>query len=195
MNDIGRAARWRQLIEEEKRAYARALSAEDKGGAAKRENLSREWFAALGELMSEHSRSHIAPHEDGPLEPYPVDAIVRVSNLMKTLAAGRVPQIVKDISAAGGRPGRWPLQRRDIAIALRYIDLVKDKKIKQRAFNRTVAEAFGVDRTTVQSWWKARDKYLSDIPDTPADQFPRKLHEAGARYRFNETGERTEGVE
>lgn len=194
MNEDSREHRWRRLIAEEREAFERARNAET-AGPQRRLVLSREWFAASAKLMKEHHRSYALPMEGGPLEPYPGDAVGRAANLMEHFAAGRLPQPVEDAIGAGGRPEKWPRERRAIAAAIHYLAHVKAGTIKDGAPNVTVLEAFQVDRTTVHSWWRNRKAICEGILDTPAERFPEALRKAGALYHFNRTGERTEGVE
>ncbi len=195
VSDESRAHLWQRLIDEERDAFERAERNAETAGPSHRANLAREWFAASARLLIEHRRSHVVVHEGGPLQPYPGDAIARAAKLMESLSAGRLPQPVTDATAAGGRPDRWPGERRDLASAVHYLALAKRGAIADRAYNVTVAEAFGVDRTTVQSWWRERQRICEGIPETPVGHFPDALRTAGARYHFNRTGERTEGVE
>jgi hypothetical protein len=184
-----------RLIKDEAGAFERARRNSEDAGPQQRETLAREWFAASAKLLKEYSRSHALPEQGGALQPYPGDAILRLANLAEALAAGRVPQAVADIAAAGGRPERWPGERRDIATALQYIELAKAGTIVDKRFIVTVCDAFSVDRTTVRDWQKRGEEILRDLPLKLPELFPEALLIAGARYHFNRTGERTEEVE
>lgn len=192
MMDDSLKAKWQILIEAERETFERAARNADSAGPAKRTNLSRDWFRASSSLLKEHCRL-ISIGE--PPSPFPIEAIRRAANLMDALATGRLPQPVTDASASGGRPERWPGERKDVATAISYLHYVKAKLITDRAPNVSVSCAFQVDRTTVQKWWRNREEICKGIEQTPVDQFPNALSVAGARYHFNRTGERTEGVE
>ncbi len=173
-----------RLMAEEEMAFQRARRNSETSGPAQRENLSREWFKALAAVLRQHHHSRNLP-----------SAIGRAANLFDALAAGRLPQPITDVNASGGRPERWPGERKDIATAIHYLELAKSKEIQDKAHNVTVAKAFQVDRTTVQNWFRDREKICSGLPKTPAHCFPEALTKAGARFHFNINGERTDGVE
>lgn len=195
MSEETREHRYLRLIQEEREAFERAARQSESAGPAQREGLAREWFSASARLLKEYRRSRAVPLEGGELEPYPVEAIDRLAELAEALAVGRIPQPVKDVTAAGGRPERWPGERRDIATALQYIAQAKTGAIADHRFIITVSEAFSVDRTTVRDWQQNSEEILRETRELPADDLPAALRRAGARYHFNRTGERTEGVE
>lgn len=190
---------WRILVEAEHKAFERCRhAAENDIGPARREAYARDWFAASGELLTEFARSHGPDHEGAPHSPVPVEAIARTARLFETLSAGLLDDAIRDAigrKGTGGHPQMWPGQRRDIAVALRYIDAARAGAIADRAFIKTVTEAFQVDRTTVNKWLQRREIILDGHPEWPADQLLMMLRTAGARYHFNRKGERTEGVE
>ena len=77
-----------------------------------------------------------------------------------------------------------------LATAVHYISLAKSGAIKDRAYTKTVAEAFNVDRTTVQTWWRDRRRISADISAPRPEDIVTMLRVAGARYHFNRTGEK-----
>lgn len=186
-------AQFLRLLKEEADAFQRALGQSEKAGPAQRENLSRDWFAASSRLLKEYMRVRLQPTETEP--PFPWEAIGRMANLAEALSCGRLPQPVQDVTAYGGAPYRWPGNRRDIAVALDYIEHARDGKIQDKAFITSVVKAFQVDRTTVRDWQKVADEIREGFSALPAEGFPEALKKAGARYHFNRTGEKTEGVE
>lgn len=183
-----------RLEAKEAESFERAASRSENAGPAQRENLSREWFAASSRLIKEYMRIRSQEAEGNTFPPLPRDALGRMANLAEALSAGRLPQPVQDVTASGGRPDRWPRERRDIAIALDYIEYSKTGHIEDKAFILSVATAFKVDRTTVRDWQKAASDIRDGLSPLPAESFPEALKQAGARYHFNRNGEKTEGV-
>lgn len=157
--------------------------------------FARDWLAASASLLREHGKAVLETEEGGSVEPRLYFALVRAANLIEALSCGRTPKAVKDAIGTGGRPEWWPGERADIAVAIQYIELAKAGALKDHRFIVTVSEAFQVDRTTVYLWQKDKERICDGIPQSYPHQFPIKLKEAGARYHFNRTGERTEGVE
>lgn len=186
-----RSKRWAELRFAEEQAAKKALNDSETLGPARREALSRDYFEALATLLFEYARSHGRPNEGGPLEPFPGAAIRRVATLADDLSTGRIHKIIHDVNA-GGRPSRSLLERRDIAVALNYIEFARAGKIADRAFVKTVSEAFSVDRTTIRDWQKQHDDIIRELKKTPVELFPQALLEAGARYQFNRNREQTE---
>lgn len=179
------------MLFEEQEAFERISSQSETAGPAQRMNLAREWFAALFLVLQEYNRSHATTRDGGPLEPYPFDAIGRAAKLMEYSSTGRVHRVVSDAVGPGGRPDRLPGARRDIALALRYIAFAKAGSINDRAYIQTVANAFRVDRTTVQrTWWRDRENIWAGLNEPTPKEAVEMLGTAGARYHFNRTGER-----
>jgi hypothetical protein len=195
MNDDNPEHHYLQMVQAEKDAFERAKKASETAGPERREALARDWFNAASKLLQMHWRSHAMPDHSGPLEPYPGDAILRLANLAEALASGRLPQPIRDVTAAGGRPERWPGERKDIAIALHYIALAQRGEIKDPRFIVTVCKAFQVDRTTVRDWQAKNEEILRDMRLPAVGEYPDALHKAGARFHFNRKGETTPGVD
>ena len=63
-------------------------------------------------------------------------------------------------------------------MALDYIALVEAGAVKDRSHTKTVADAFGVHRTTVQAW--CRDPDLAASGMLTPDQALARVHTAGA---------------
>lgn len=194
MSEETREQHFLRLLSEEAESFERAASQSENAGPAQRENLARDWFGAQARLLNAYWRSEVFPCENPPLKPFPAGAIGRVAKLMETLSTGNIPDPVKDVTAAGGSPDKWPLKRRDIATAIDYIEHARRGVIAERAFIKKVTEAFRVDRSTVRDWLKKSDKITDGLKQIPAEDFPDALLKAGARYHFNRKGERTEGV-
>ena len=184
-----------RLQADEANSFERARSQAKSAGPAKRENLSREWFAASSRLIKEYLRISSQQSEGVVIPAPPSEALLRMANIAEALSAGRIPDPVKDVTAAGGRPNKWPMERRDIAVALDYIEHAKAGRIKDKAYAKRVENAFQVDRTTVRDWQRKASDIRDGLSPWPAESCPDALKKAGARYHFNRTGEKTEGVD
>lgn len=194
MGDEAPEARLLRLQAEEAESFERAERQSENAGSARRLILSREWFAASSRLIKEYIRVQSQASGDTASPRLPWEALLRMANLAEALSNGRLPQPVQDVTANGGRPDRWPMERRDIAVALDYIDYAKTGRVRDRAFIVSITDAFQVDRTTVRDWQKAANDIRLGLSPVAAERFPEALRKAGARYHFNRTGERTEGV-
>ena len=195
LHDEALEAYFLRLQAEEASSFERARSQAKSAGPAKRGNLSREWFGASSRLIKEYLRISSQESEGVVIPTPPREALLRMANLAEALSAGRTPDPVKDVTVSGGRPDRWPMERRDIAVALDYIEHSKAERIKDKAYIVSVTDAFQVDRTTVRDWQRAASDIRDGLSPLPAESFPDALKKAGARYHFNRTGEKTEGVE
>ena len=111
-------------------------------GLISREVLSRDWFAAMARLLDEAVKENSRPRDGIRADPFPTQAINRMARLAESLSHGNVPPLVTDVNA-GGRPGRSLLERRDIAVALSYVELARKGTLADGAFIKTVSEAFG----------------------------------------------------
>lgn len=191
-----RSLRWSTLRLEEERAFEKARdAAANDAGPARREALARDWFSAASRVLVEYYKSHADTSDGEPHFPVPLREIGRAAVLFEELAQGRVKDVIKDAIGQGGRPGMWRAERKGLAVAVRYIELSKSGEIADRAYNKTVAQAFSVDRTTVQRWWKKKAEIVCDFPQWYPEQVTAWLPTEGARYHYNRTGERTEGVD
>lgn len=184
MSESDHSKCWAYLLAKEEEAFKKATNDSKEIGPARRELLAREWFEALAMVLTEYLRSHGQPGKRSPLYPIPSAAIGRAAGLAENFAAGRIPLILRDINS-GGHPSRSPLERRDIATALSYIEHARAARISDRAFIKIVAEAFDVDRSTVRDWEKNRDEIFRGLTVTPVEKFPSALRTAGARYKTN----------
>lgn len=193
LGDEAPEARFVRLQAEEAKSFKRAASQSENAGPAQRENLSREWFAASSRLIKEYIQ--VQSRDSGGIASptLPWEALLRLAKLAEALSIGRLPQPVQDVTASGGRPGRWTGERRDIAVALDYIDYAKTGRVRDKAFIARVADAFKVDRTTVRDWQNAANDIHEGFSPLPVERFPKALEKAGARYHFNRTGEKTDG--
>lgn len=195
MSEETREERYLRLLSEEEDAFQRASRVADTQQYARRMALSRDWFDAQARVLKEYLHSQVKPSEGGALQPFPTNAVSRAANLAEMLSTGNIHQVIKDVTVNGGAPDRWPGERRDVAVALDYIAHAKAGQIQDRAFIKRVVDAFQVDRTTVRDWLDRQEELTQGFSQMPPEQFPEALHEAGARYHFNRTGEHTEGVD
>lgn len=182
------------LINEEREAFERARKHQDSDNVYAREQCAREMFEAQYCLLKELARELTDPGKEPSDTPFLYEPLLRIAKMLEALSVGKRVQAIEDVTVAGGRPERYPDERRDVAVALRYIEHARAREISDHAFIASVSKAFQVDRTTVRDWLKNRDSILEGLPELTASMCRAKLAQAGARYHFNRTGERTEGV-
>lgn len=173
-----RSKRWAKVLQEEETAFQKAVNGAPNMGPARHEALARDWFNALKVVLAEFYNWPRTPFDGEPF-PFPCGPIQRIVSLSEELAAGRMPLLAQDVTAAGGRPSRPPLERRDIATALSFIKHVKEDRISEKAFIVMVSEAFGVDRTTVQRWCRDSQEITQGLPEIPVTSFPDALEMRG----------------
>ncbi|MCC6948845.1 MAG: hypothetical protein IT539_13840 [Bradyrhizobiaceae bacterium] len=149
-------------------------------------NASRKFYGAL-------SRCFRVDRDDlngEPMRPLPSDLAGNLSKLFDYLACGSIPDAV--LWVADKRPKDGPTKRRDIQVAVAYLDAAKQKKIHDRTPVLTVQKVYGVkNRSTVQYWMK---KYpipsSGDIYGDEPDRLYELLHNAGKRFKLNRSVKR-----
>jgi len=155
--------------------------------------LSEKLFlhAATVMLAYQHPRNWPDGHTSKPLHPFPVVLSGICCVYILSLMAGKLPGPIEQLLRRG-TPAIGPEESRDIGRAVVYIDAVRQNVIQDRHAIKTVADAFVVDRRTVQRWVKAQKTKGVTWRVFGADRLPdsergasirRDMEEAGARYR------------
>ena len=172
---------WHTALFEEERARRELLQQQNVGEACRR------WWAAVETVLRLYERS-VYGYEN--YTPPPQELISILKSLAGYLAVGSIPQPIEDARKEGShKPG--PTERLDIAIAVLYVAAAKEGisrggsilKINDASPIKTVADAYKVEKRTVQKW---ANKYGVElfIPD-PFDSTTLKelLLIAGERYQ------------
>ena len=175
---------WRTALIEEERARRVVLQQRTVANVG---DACRRWWAAVETVLRLYERS-VYGHEN--YIPPPKELISILKGLAGYLAVGHIPQFIEDARKEGShKPG--PLERLDIAIAVLYVGAAKEGvsrggniiKINDASPIKSVADAYKVEKRTVQKW---ANKYGIElfIPD-PFDSHTLKelMLIAGARYQ------------
>lgn len=181
------------LLQKERDAHEEALTRGDDGLLSTQRVIAQEWLTTKADLLRAIEVA-IGDGVGGIVPQQASQALGSVAILLYQLADGNLPQPVDVIASAPGARPRWHGERRDVAVAVLYIEMVKAGLIADRRFRATVAEAYNVEPSTVDKW--RRDETITagfTPPDDPAEMVA-IMKQSGARYHFNRTGERTEGV-
>jgi hypothetical protein len=178
-----RLAELRQVMKEERTAFKRMTI---KGAGPDQDAIrASEWLAASSQLLSELVGAACHFQDGGFGASFPCEALNRVKILLEDLSVG---QMSDPIDAAVSRPGRRErtrLERRDIAIAVFYVQAAKKGDIPDRAYIKTVAEAYDVDRTAVQTWVRDRDRICAKVTRPVVELLKKRMLQAAKRYRCN----------
>lgn len=138
------------------------------------------WLASNMLLFFTRTRAQL----DHELQPFPAFLFARLANVAEELSTGVVPSFVEDARAAKGKR-IWLLgERKHIAWAVIYVEAVREGRISDPAFNKTVRQAYKVRAKTVQNWEQRRDEltYLVAHKHLSGDEIGKKMAECGAIY-------------
>jgi hypothetical protein len=161
---------WRTAIDRERKAR-QALRDEGLDGGARHEAV-RSWWSAVEEVLRFNVEALNAGHAP---QPPPSELMTVLRQLADQLAAGIIPDPIRDVAAKGkGRPGAGPMERRDITWAVAYRHACNDDgllwsgvqvRINDPHPMKTLAGWYGVTRSTVKEWM--RKGPISELPAAP----------------------------
>jgi len=171
-------SRWDRLCADERAQrlawQAQSGSGDDPPPAA---SLLRAWWATVEQLLWAYVRGIEVYEVQIAL---PSDLAMMLATTSGFLAVGDIIEPVSGVATPGSLPSN-PLRRDLLGWATAYLHMATSGEIADRSPNKTVREAFAVDRTTVQGWARL------SVPPTNVSLGPeyvtRKMKEAGATYR------------
>jgi hypothetical protein len=176
--------RWRQIFEAERARAERCIELDRKRPrrhTAKSE-AARAWWASVSELLVAYAR--LRTHAKLWPDPEPLEALLALAHLADDLAAGTLPEMIRDVAEAfSGRPmGR--AERHALAYAVLYIEAALRGEIEDRFPKKTVSEIYGVSAQTVRNWLGRRDELLVRFPSANMDAtvLASRMRHAGHRY-------------
>ena len=145
----GDSEEWKTALIEEERARLKVLQNIDAG------DEWRAWWAAVENVLRLYERV-VHGHEN--YGPPPKEIISILKELVGYLAVGSIPGPILAARKEGAhKPG--PTERLDIAIAVLYVAAAKDGiwraqfiKIDDASPVKTAADAYGVEKRTIQKW-------------------------------------------
>ena len=152
-----------------------------------RETL-RAWWGAIEALLEFHERE--IARLGFARRNLPIQVLAALRGCAGYLAVGQIPGVVEG-AATEGRRRVGPSERRDIGFAVSYHRAAtggiehEDERIAidDRSPVKTIMEAFGASRTTVQGWMsKIRPAFLGVNPIND-EVLTTLMKEAGERYK------------
>lgn len=160
--------------------------------------MLRGWWGAVETLLNvyhiELAKSGFAPTaaEARPVQ-IPLELAAVLKNQCGYLAAGLVPELMKDVTKGeGGRRRKGPDEKRDIGIGIAYCRACCPEGL-EHAGNvvritidphpvKTVAGWFGVKERTVQGWVHDEEPAFLGLGEINADNLVSRTQQAGRRY-------------
>lgn len=187
--------RWRDLCDTESRLRREvlelwSLKPEDKDfsenqiqPSADFKSRLRDWWAAVECLLK------FAAQDGGRI--VPADLLAALAGLAGHLAIGDIPSPISH-AAVNGRHSMKPRERLDIGLAVAYIAAAKSGiehfgeviLIADKSPIKTVQEAFGVPRQTVQRWVNTVAPCGLGSNPIDAEILESLMRQAGQRYRI-----------
>jgi hypothetical protein len=146
--------RWQTLLSTEEQAR-RAVH--QHGGVPDSDERLRRWWLSVHDALWEYLRI-VAVDREAP-EPPPVGMLELVARIAKDLAAGRVPDIVKQ-SAKRGRPGPSYGENRDILIAVAYMRAAGPDGLEHQGDRIRIKDPDPVER--IHLWYGAAKRTIRE---------------------------------
>ncbi len=148
----------------------------------------RRWWATVEDILAIYAR---ALGEGINMHPPPVDILHSMKSFAGYLAAGQIPGPIAD-AASEGRRSPGPDERRDIGFAVAYLlaattgfeHMGERISIQDGSPVKTIMEAFGVHRTTVQGWKKSVAASNPGIHRADGDLLASLMMKAGEQYKI-----------
>lgn len=142
---------WDMLMQRERELRSAAfVAARDGHPKHSRGAALREWWSCVSMILNACVQGSHGDKFDRSL---PLDLFKIISNFAADMAVGNLPGPIRDV-AERGRGGIGPREQRHIDIASAYIQAAKRGELVDRSPVKTVADAYGVARQTVQRWAK-----------------------------------------
>jgi hypothetical protein len=181
------ALRWLGLCASERDLRQKLNTCGDSKSPEFRETL-RAWWGAIEALLEFHERE--IARVDLARRNLPIQVLATLRYFAGYLAVGQIPGLIADV-ATEGRRRVGPSERRDIGFAVAYHRAAtggvehEDERIviADKSPVKTIMEAFGASRTTVQGWiGKIQPTFLGVNPIND-EVLTALMKEAGERYK------------
>jgi hypothetical protein len=158
---------------------------------------ARKFYAALSNVLqvyakqfSDESGLPVATPLGTPPESFPPEAAYYCHSMLEGFLVGHMDNSLRDIIERPGAPGRSLGERRAIEDACRYMQAASGSQplIADRSPVKRIAEWFGVDRSTAQSWRRAESRdlvvgYILQASDFErARMIERRARDSGRRF-------------
>jgi hypothetical protein len=135
----------------------------------------RAFFAAWERLLGFYAP---LPSASAAPRPLPPELAAMLKGLFGYLAVGQIPGPIADCRRRG-RAALGPEERRDLSVAVAYIDAARRGAVADAAPVKTIMQAYGVSRRTVQVWQNT----VPPARNVSARMLESLVSAAGRRYR------------
>ena len=175
--------------EGQKRKKLRSLEGKNK---KERERAAQEWWGGVRSVLSIYRR--MLKNGSSP-NPPPLDLLAILEGQAGYLEVGQIPGPISDAGKEGRRrPG--PTETKDIAVAVAYLAATKGEfehngtkiVIEDRHPTKTVSEAYGVKKRTVQGWRNRNEPAWFAFDDLDAKTLTSLMEKAGEGYSIEGRG-------
>jgi hypothetical protein len=173
---------WKELLEEEAALRQQMHATNQYADEAPDIEANRAWWACAAKVLMRYRWALETSPSPSPL---PIGMVAFLHVVALHFSTGNVAEFVELVVAAN-RPKDSPLKTDYIGWATAYLRLVKEGVILNKHHTKTVSEAYGVTKPTVQKWAQAElpDDFslLPDLLRRP-DYVERRMRESGEYYR------------
>jgi hypothetical protein len=151
--------------------------------AAKDDEAAKAAGRRVYEALSQVCRAYLdqfvdrsgLPRTLPPKEIFPPEVAGMFHAMLEGWLVGKLDRSLRDLVENEGTPGRNLRERNEVEAACRYMQAAESTKpplIDDRAPVKQIAEWYGVNRATAQSWKRAerRDLLTDYMPDVSDDQ-------------------------
>ncbi|MEL6839811.1 MAG: hypothetical protein AAFP85_11010 [Pseudomonadota bacterium] len=142
---------------------------------------AQDCFQASARFLAEIEKAEYQDFERA------AECLRRVRVLLEHLSLGKMMEPIKLATYSDGGSW-WPAERKCIAVAVFYIDAVRNGEISDKAFNKTIREAYSVDARTVRRWCERADQICEGVQRPLPDHLLSAVKNMGARYKAARSG-------
>jgi hypothetical protein len=147
----------------------------------------REWWRAVSDVWLAYAREAAEQQKEDPV----AELALIMGRIAGELSLGIVPPYVADVVVRGNPPASyWEIYDIGVAVAYRQASgkqgLLHNSKmvrVNDRHPTKTIAQAYGVHKTTVQGWCRKFPPAFLGVNEVTADVLKTMLKQSGARYK------------
>jgi hypothetical protein len=151
-------------------------------------NACRAWWAAVETVLRLYERNAVDGFKSNT--PLPAELISDLKSLAGFLAVGKIPRLI-ELVRKEGRTKPTPPERLDMIIAILYVAAAKDgirrngrtMKIIDPSPIKTVANAYRVEKRTVQKWYREYSVDIASAIPLDSTNLKKLLLIAGEQYQ------------
>ena len=153
-------------------------------------DAARNAWKAVHQMLAlyvaiQREKHAVGVYEDEPFHPVedgyiPGNIADVLSQTFEMLGNGNIPDPIRDSAKRYGQT-RYPLEQRDIQVAIAYIRAAKARLIDDPAYTKTISQRYGVTVRAAQKW--NQDQGELDGRLFPVDKLAARIKTSGERYR------------